>query len=215
MAVDMLESQGTKLEMNSGSGDAEVISEMTLSNPTVLTSAEHALTNGDVVAASDFSGDDAADINGNSYVVQFATDDTFAIALDSTDLTITDNTDSAEMTPQTYTEICSIQDWDLPGDTHNMIAYTALGSTRAEEKPGIPRGSAMTFNVNWTADDAGLVAADVARAAKTLKTFKLTYSDSTYHTFTGYIVGLNDSGGEDDKVNGSITIHRVGALSLT
>ena len=215
MAVDMLESQGTKLEMDSGAGAAEAISAMTLSNPTVLTSVAHDLTNGDVVTASDFAGDDAADINGNTYVVQFATDDTFAIALDSTDLTITDNTDSAEMTPQTYTEICSILDWDLPGDTHNMIDYTALGSTRAEEKPGIPRGSALTFNVNWTADDAGLVAAEVARAAKTLKTFKLTYSDATYHTFTGYIVGLNDSGGGDDKVSGSITIHRVGALSLT
>jgi len=216
MAVDMLESQGTKLEMNTGTtGSAETITVMTLSNPTVLTSIGHDLTNGDVVAAADFAGDDAADINGNSYVVRYATDDTFAIDLDSSALTITDNADSATMTPQTYTEICSITDWDLPGDTHNMIDYTALGSTRAEEKPGIPRGSAVTFSVNWTSDDTGLLAAEVARAAKTLKTFKLTYSDSSVHTFTGYIIGINDSGGGDDKVNGSITIQRVGALTLS
>ena len=216
MAVDMLESQGTKLEMNTGTtGSAETITVMTLSNPTVLTSIGHDLTNGDVVAAADFAGDDAADINGNSYVVRYATDDTFAIDLDSSALTITDNADSATMTPQTYTEICSITDWDLPGDTHNMIDYTALGSTRAEEKPGIPRGSAVTFSVNWTSDDTGLLAAEVARAAKTLKTFKLTYSDDAVHTFTGYITAISDSGGGDDKVNGSITIHRTGALTLS
>ena len=212
---DMTEAQGTTLEMSTGTGGAVTITDITLANPTILTAVAHGLSNGDVVTAASFAGDDAADINGNTYVVMYKTDDTFAIALDSTDLAITDNTDAATMTPQTYTEICSITDWDLPGDTHNMIDYTALGSTRGEEKPGIPRGSAVTFSVNWTSDDTGLLAAEVARAAKTLKTFKLTYSDSSVHTFTGYIIGINDSGGGDDKVNGSITIHRVGALTLS
>jgi hypothetical protein len=215
MAVDMLESQGTKLEMNTGTGGAITITEISLTNPMILTAAAHGLSNGDVVAAASFAGDDAADINGNTYVVSHVTTNTFAIDLDSTALTITDNTDTATMTPQTYTEICSITDWDLPGDTHNMIDYTALGSTRAEEKPGIPRGGAVTFSVNWTSDDTGLLAAETARAAKTLKTFKLTYSDDSVHTFTGYVIGINDSGGGDDKVNGSITIHRVGALTLS
>jgi hypothetical protein len=73
----------------------------------------------------------------------------------------------------------------------------------------------VTFSVNWTSDDTGLLAAEVARAAKTLKTFKITYSDSSYHTFTGYISGISDSGSVDDKVNGTITIHRVGALTLS
>ncbi|MBW2645090.1 MAG: hypothetical protein JRE23_02725 [Deltaproteobacteria bacterium] len=215
MTVEMLESQGTKLEMDTGSGIAKTITAMTLSNPTVLTSVAHGLSNGDVVVAASFDGADAADINGKSFVVQFVTDDTFAIDLDSTDLTIDDNTDTATMTPQSYTEICSITDWDIAGDTHNMIDYTALGSTRAEEKPGIPRGSALTFSVNWTSDDTGLLAAETARAARTLKTFKLTYSDDAVHTFTGYVIGINDSGGGDDKVNGTITIHRVGALTLS
>jgi hypothetical protein len=55
----------------------------------------------------------------------------------------------------------------------------------------------------------------VARAAKTLKTFKLTYSDASVHTFTGYVIGISNSGAVDDKVNGSITIQRVGALTLS
>jgi hypothetical protein len=212
---DMLEAQGTTLEMSSGTGDAVTITDISLANPTLLTAVAHGLSNGDVCAAASFAGDDAADINGNSYVVMYKTDDTFAIELDSTDLTITNNTDSATMTPESYTEIGNILDWDLTGDTHNMIDYTTLGSTRAEEQPGIPRGSATTLAINWTSDDTGLLAAEVARAAKTLKTWKLTYSDDAVHTFTGYVVGINDSGTGDDKVAGSITIHRVGALDLS
>jgi len=211
----MLEAQGTTLEMSTGTGGAKTITAMTLANPTMLTSVGHALVNGDVVAAANFGGADAASINGNTYVVMFKTTDTFAIDLDSTALTITDNTEEATMTPETYTAIGEILDWDLAGDTHNLIDHTTLASTRAEEKPGIPRGSAVSFNVNWTSDDAGLLAAEVARAAKTLKTFKVTYSDASVHTFTGYVIALSDSGGVDDKVNGSITLQRVGALALT
>ncbi len=210
----MLDAQGTVLAMNTGSGAAKDISEISLANPTLLTSVAHGFSNGNVVAAADFAGLDAASINGNTYVVQFKTDDTFAIALDSTALTITDNTDAATMTPEATTAIGEILDWDLPGDTHNMIEKTHLGSTRGEEEPGIPRGGATTFNINWTSDDAGLLAAETARAAKTLKTFTLTYSDASVHSFTGYIISLSDSGTVDEKVAGTITIQRVGALTL-
>jgi len=201
--------------MSTGTGGAKTITEISLGNPTILTCASHGLSDGDVVAAADFAGDDAADINGNTYVVMYATTNTFAIDLDSTSLTITDNTDAATMTPETYTEIGEILDWDLAYDTHNMIDDTNLSSTRAEEKPGIPRGSAVTFSLNWTSDDTGLLAAETARSGKTSKTFKVTYSDDAVHTFAGYVIGINNSGSVDDNVKGSITIHRTGALSLS
>jgi hypothetical protein len=212
---DMTEAQGTKLEMSTGTGGAVTITDITLANPTILTAVGHGLSNGDVVTAASFAGDDAASINGNTYVVLYKTDDTFAIALDSTDLTITDNIDSATMTPESYTEIGDILDWDNPSDTKNMIEYTTLGSTRQEEIPGIPRNVDVTFNINWTSDDTGLLAAETARAADTSKTFKITYSDSSYHTFTGYVTGINNSGAVDDKVSGTITIRRTGAMTLS
>jgi hypothetical protein len=212
---DMTEAQGFKLEMSTGTGGAVTITDITLANPTILTAVAHGLSNGDVVAAASFAGDDAASINGNTYVVLYKTDDTFAIALDSTALTITDNTDSATMTPQSYTEIGDIVDWDNPSDTKNMIEYTTLDSTRQEEVPGIPRNVDVTFNMNWNSDNAGLLAAETARANDTSKTFKITYSDSSYHTFTGYVVAINNSGSVDDKINGTITLHRTGAMTLS
>jgi len=213
MAVDMLESQGTKLEMSSGSGDAITGMTATVGYPTLLTSESHGLSDGDVGDLSAFAGTDAADMNGETVIVKYASTNTFSVDIDTTGKTLT--AANGTITPQTYTEIGSIQDWDLAGDTHNMIDFTALGSTRAEEKPGIPRGSAMTFSMNWTSDDTGLLAAEVARAAKTLKTWRVTYSDDAVHTFTGYVTAISDSGGGDDKVSGSITIHRVGALTLS
>jgi len=212
---DMTEAQGTTLEMSTGAGGAVTITDISLANPTILTSVAHGLSNGDVVAAADFAGDDAADINSLNWVVMYVTADTFAIALDSTDLTITDNTDAATMTPETYTEIGNLLDWDNPSDTKNMIDYTTLASTRQEEKPGIPRNVDVTFNINWTSDDTGLLAAEAARVADTLKTFKITYSDDSYDTFTGYVTGINNSGAVDDKTSGSITIRRTGTKTLT
>ena len=210
---EMLEAQGTKLEMNTGDGSAVETMDPTIGNPTILTKESHGLTNGDVGTLSAFAGADAGDLNGEVVVVGYVTDDTFAVDIDTTGKTLT--MDLGTITPQTYTEIGNILYWDLAGDTHNMIDFTTLSSTRAEEKPGIPRGSAISLSMNWTSDDDGLVAAEVARAAKTLKTFKVTYTDASIHTFTGYVVAISDSGSGDDKVSGSITIHRVGALTLS
>jgi len=210
---EMLDAQGTKLEMSNGDGDAITAMTATVGNPTILTKESHGLTNGDVGTLSAFLGTDAGDLNGEVVVVGYVTDDTFAVDIDTTGKTLT--AENGTITPQTYTEIGNILDWDLAGDTHNMKEKTTLGSTRAEEEPGIPRGSATTLSMNWTSNDAGLLAAEVARADRALKTFKITYSDDAVHTFTGYVVGISDSGGVDDKVNGSITIHRTGSLTLS
>jgi len=209
---DCLEAQGTTLEMSTGTGSAVTTMTATAGNPTLLTKESHGLSDGEVGVLSAFAGDDAGDMNGETVVVKYTTDDTFAVEIDTTGKTLT--AANGTITPETYTEIGNILDWDLAGDSHNMIDCTTLASTRGEEKPGIPRGSAVTLAINWTSDDAGLIAAEVARAAKTLKTFVMTYSDDSTHTFTGYVVSTNDSGGVDDKVGGSITIQRVGALTL-
>ena len=210
---EMLDAQGTKLEMSNGDGTPITEMTATVGYPTLLTSDSHGLTDGIVGALSAFAGDDAADMNGETVVVKYASTNTFSVDIDTTGKTLTAS--NGTITPNEYVEIGNILDWDLAGDTHNMKDKTTLGSTRGEEEPGIPRGSATTLSMNWTSDDAGLLAAEVARADRALKTFKITYSDDAVHTFTGYVVGISDSGGVDDKVNGSITIHRTGSLTLS
>ena len=210
---EMLEAQGTKLEMNTGDGSAVETMDPTIGNPTILTKADHGLTNGDVGVLSAFAGTDADDMNGETVVVGYVTDDTFAVDIDTTGKTLT--AENGTITPQTYTEIGNVLDLSVDSDNHNMIDYTTLASTRAEEKPGIARGSAITFAINWTSDDAGLLAAEVARAAQTEKTWKITYPDDSFHTFIGFVSGINNSGSVDDKMSGSLTVHRTGALTLS
>ena len=209
----MLDAQGTKLEMSNGDGTPITEMTATVGYPTLLTSASHELTAGTSGTLSAFAGDDAADMNGEVVVVKYVLTNTFSVDIDTTGKTLT--AAHGTITPEAYVEIAEITDWDLAGDTHNMIDKTDLGSTRGEETPGIPRGGAVTFSLGWTSDDTGLLAAEVARAAKTLKTWRITYSDDATHSFTGYVIAISDSGGVDDKVNGSITIHRVGALTLS
>jgi hypothetical protein len=208
-----IESQGTTIEIGTDTGEAITITAMTLSNPTVLTSVAHGLSNGDIVAAASFAGDDAASINGNEYVVKYVTDDTFAIDLDSTDLTITDNTDAATVTPVEWTEIGEVTDFSGPDGTASEIETTHLGSTAKEFLMGLPDEGSLSLSINWQADDTGQTAVREARAARTEEDFKITYSDASTATFKGYVLGLSSSGSVDGKIDGSITIRITDAAT--
>ena len=209
-----IESQGTTIEISGGAGGAETITEMTLSNPTVLTSVGHALENGDVVTLANFAGVDAATLNGETPVAQFVTTDTFAVGIDTTGETITDNTDAATATPVAWIEIGQVNTWDGPGGSANMYETTHLGSTAKEKQIGLPDEGQMTLSMNWAQDtDTGQQAAKTARVARTLHNFRITFSDSSTATFAGYVLGLTSSGGVDDKVAGSITIEITGVVT--
>lgn len=209
-----MEAQGTKIEIESGSGGAVTITSIALANPTILTAVAHGLSNGDVVAAANFAGDDAASINGNEYVVHHVTDDTFAIDLDSTALTITDNTDAATMTPQALTEIGEITDFDGPGGSSAVIDKTHLQSTRKEKFAGVPDEGQLSLSINFDPSDAGLAVAQAARIARAEKGFKITYSDDQTATFNGYVLAVTSSGAVDGKVSGSLTIEVSGAVTF-
>lgn len=210
---DGIISQGTKLEMSTGTGGAVETVTAAVGYPTIITKASHGLTNGSVATLSAFAGASAALMNDKVVVVKNVTTNTLAVDIDTTGGTLT--AANGTLTPVAYTEIGNIMDFDVPGDKHNMIDFTHLTSARPVEKPGIPRSGELTFAINWTSDDTGLLAAEVARAAKTEKDWKVTYSDNSVHSFKGYITSINGgAGGVDDKVTGSITIHRSGALTL-
>ena len=209
-----IESQGTTIEISGGAGGAETITVMTLSNPTILTSVAHAIENGDMVTLANFAGVDAGDLNGETPVAQFVTTDTFAVPIDTTGKTITDNTDAATATPAAWIEIGEVNTWDGPGGSASMYETTHLGSTAKEKQIGLPDEGQVTLSINWIQDtDAGQQAAKTARAARTEKDFRITFSDASTATFSGYVLGLTSSGGVDDKVAGSITIEITGAVT--
>lgn len=207
-----IESQGTKLEIGGTDDTPVTITDVTLGNPTILTSVDHGLTNGDVVTLADFDGEDAALVNDLEFIVQFVTDDTFAIAVDSTDLDITDNTDTATATPLEWIEIGEVISFDGPSGSAAVIDATHLQSTAKEKLMGLPDEGQFTLSLNLVPGDAGQLAAKTARAARAEKDFRVTYSDLSVSTFSGFVLGFASSGGVDGKIDGSITIEITGAV---
>jgi len=208
-----IESQGFLLEMETGSGGAVTLTDIAVGYPTILTKSDHGLSNGDVVTLANFAGDNAADINGQVKVVMFATDDTFAVDLDTTGKTITDNTNQATATPKALTEIGEVVDWSGPSGSASEIDYTYLRATAKKFMMGLPDEGQWTLNINWEPTDTGQQAAIAARVARAKKSFKATYSDDSTATFDGYVMGVSSSGAVDGKVSGSITIRIDGEVT--
>ena len=207
-----IEAQGTKLEISGTTGDAVTPMTVTVGYPTILTKASHGLSNGDVGTLSAFSGDDAALMNSKVVIVRYATENTFAVAIDTTGADLT--SENGTITPLEWVEIGEVVSHDGPGGSAAVYETTHLRSTAKEKKVGLPDEGQLTLAVNWClATDSGQQAASVARKDRTEKNFKLTFSDDSTAEFTGYVLGLSASGAVDDKVSGSITIEITGAVT--
>ena len=61
-----ISAQGSTLQISTGTGGAKTITAITVGNPTIITSAAHGLSNGDVVTFASLTGADAALLNGMS-----------------------------------------------------------------------------------------------------------------------------------------------------
>lgn len=209
-----LEAQGTKLEVAGASGGAKTITAIALGNPTILTCASHGLSNGDVVALANFAGDDAADINGQEVVVTHVTTNTFAVDVDTTGLTITDNTDAATATPDTWTEVCEITDINREDPGASEIATTHLQSTSKTFLIGLEDNGTYSLSVNWLFDDVGQTALRAAKAARTEKTFRVTYSDGSTMTFNGYVKTVSGpSAAVEGKLGGTLVLRISGDIT--
>ena len=210
-----LESQGAKLEMAGADGGAETITVMTLSNPTILTSVGHALVNGDIVTLANFAGADAATLNDKVAVVRNVTDDTFAVDIDTTGLTITDNTDAATATPKAWGEIGEITDMSREDPGASEIDVTHLQSTQKEYLMGLEDSGTVSISLNWLFDDAGQTALLAAKAARTEQSFRITYSDDSTMTFDGYVKTFSGpTASVDGKLSASLVIKITGDITI-
>lgn len=206
-----IESQGTKLEIE-GAGSLTPITTMTpaVGYPTILTKASHGLKNGDVGVLSAFAGADSALMNGKTVIVKNVTDDTFAVNIDTTGKTLTP--DLGTITPQSWVEIGEVVDWGGPTGTASIIDMTNLQSVAKIKRMGLPDEGKFTLAINFQPDEVGQLAVRAARTARAEKSFRITYSDLSTATFSGYVLGFTTSGSVDGKVAGSIDIEISGAV---
>lgn len=198
--------QGTTLQISSTAGAAKTITALTLSSPTILTSVAHGLVDGDVVTLANFAGTDAATLNGQVVAIRSVTTDTFAVDIDTTGKTITDNTDAATATPVAWTTIGELVDGSPFSGTAATVDKTNLASTAREKSMGLQDFGTASFTIQTYDSDAGQAALKSAKAGQTQKNFKLTYPDDTTRTFAGYVISLPEKFGVDQVVTGTIEI---------
>ena len=202
----ILDATGTTLEIGTGTtGSEKIITDVSLTNPMILTSVGHKMVNGDMVTASLFDGSDAASINGKTFVVKYATEDTFAIDLDASALTIT--CVGAKMTPAAFVKVGTITNFSM-NPTASERDRTTLKDTERVWKRGIRDGGTMTFNLLWDNADTGLDAVKTAYEDDSENlAFRITFSDNEAITLqNGYVLDYSISGDVDADATGAITI---------
>ena len=215
MPSTAISAQGTVVQIATGTGGAKTISgTVVVGNPTGLTATSHGFSNGDVVAIAALTGADAAELNGKSYVVQFKTTNTFAVAQDTTGKTITVGSGTA--TPATYTAVANIRSFsDFESGSAAEIDVTNLASTAKEYRLGLVDNGSFTMTIDHSNADGGQAALQARRIDGVATNMKVILPSGTTPTasFSGLVKKFNKSAAVDGVVTASVDVRVNGAIS--
>ena len=120
--------------------------------------------------------------------------------------------------PEVFTDIPEIREFTGPGGSASVIDVSDLDSTFREKILGLPDEGQLSFTVHYIADNAVHVNLRADRAARTLRNFRITWTDASpakIWTFAGYVTEFSVSGGVDDVVLAAVVIEITGAITET
>lgn len=222
MSTDAIPAQGSTLHIAGSAAAAEVLTAIVVGFPTILAITGHAgVANGDVITLAGFTGADAATLNGKTAVVKNlatgATNDTFAIDINTVGKTITIDAGNTTATPTEWIKVGQLTDIKATSDTSPDIEVTDLDSTTKEWMPGLPDTGTVSMNVFCVDSDTGLAAVEAAFDARVVKSFKVTYPSGAtpIRTFSAYVKAFPKVGdaSKDSVVTGSIELKRSGSVT--
>lgn len=194
MPSTAISAQGSKLEISSTAGAAKTITGIALGFPTILTSAAHGLTNGDVVTLAGLTGADAATLNGQTVTIKNVTPNTFALDINTVGKTITA---AGSATPLGWTKIENLVSFNGFDGQASELDVTDLDSTAKEYRLGLQDWGTFSFDVNRDMDDPGQQAMDTAKRTGAQKAFKLTLPNNKTKTFDAFVKNSPLEGGVD------------------
>ena len=205
MISTAISSQGSTLQIGTGSGSAATISGAAIGYPTILTATAHGFNNGDVVTFASITGTLSA-LNGSTLTVSNVTANTFAVNYNSTGLAYTSG---GTATPTLWTQINNLKSFSGFDGQASEIDRTNLLSTAKEIMLGLVDFGQMQIDVDYSFADAGQAALLAAQASGALKTFKLTLPDSHTASFSAFVKKLPSTGGVDKIVGRTGIILRL------
>jgi len=225
MSTSALKAQGSTLHIAGTAAAAEVITAITLGYPTILAITGHAgVANGDVITLAGFTGADAATLNAQTATVRNyatgATDDTFAIDINTVGKTITVDAGNSTVTPTAWIKVGNLKTIKPSGASLDELEVTDLDSTAKEMVSGtLPDYGTVSLD-NFTVDsDVGQAAMLAAYNAKLTKSFKITYPSGAtpIRTFSAFVKKFPDIGdiGMNGIITGSVELRRTSAVVVS
>lgn len=187
MSINAQLAQGTKLYIAGSAAVAEALTAVTVGYPTILAMTGHAgIANGDVITFdSGFTGADAALLNGKTAVVTHvatgATNDTFAVDIDTTGKTITVGT--ANATPTAWIQVKELKAIKPSGAAASKIDVTDLDSEAKEYRSGLIDNGTFSADVHILESDPGQAAVLAAFKDSTVNSYKVV-SPAKTRTFS-------------------------------
>ena len=122
----------------------------------------------------------------------------------------------AGTTPETYTSIVDVVGWSGPDETTGTIDTTDMSeSTASKIANGIVDGGRVTADLNARPAESSQSQLRTDMAAGTLRSFRLTLTDTgaTTITFNAYVVGISPSGRRGEHIALSVTLDVSGAVT--
>jgi len=184
--------QKSKIYIAGSSGSAEVITAITVGYPTILAITGHAgVENGDVVTFAGFTGANAADLNGVSAVVKNyatgATNDTFAVDINTVGRAISIDGSNSTATPGTWIQIKEVRSIGKSGGKAGEIDVTDLDSDAKEWRTGLGDSGRIPIEMNDLVSDPGQQALLAAYENSTSVNFKIELTGGSRRTFEGSV----------------------------
>lgn len=183
MTSTAISAQGSTFSVSGSTGTVKNITGLALGFPTIVTSAAHSFSNGDIQTFAALGGNTT--LNGLTMVIKNVTANTFAVDVDTTGGAA--YTSGGTATPVAWTPIANMTSFKGFDGQANEIPKTNMSSVAAEFLLGIQDYGHFTFDVDKDFTDPGQLACDAAKRAGTLKQFKLVAPNGKTATFSGYV----------------------------
>src|SRR5690349_232232 len=117
-------------------------------------------------------------------------------------------------TPEVFTTIGEVSDWNGPDGSATVLKTTHLLSAAQEKRMGLADEGKIACSGNFMPSDAVQAALRSDRANRTLRNFKIIYSDnSSTDTFSAFVTKFATSGGVDAIAKFSLELEISGAVS--
>lgn len=208
MSNTAISTQGSYLQVATGSGSPLTISSIAEGDPTICTSAAHGLALGDVVTISGATAPTGLDA---TFPVIAKTTNTFAIPLDTTGAAALAGSPVA--TPVTWTKIANFKTVKGFDGKVAKLDATNLGSVAKEYVPGLYDPGQFTFDVDVDMADPGQIALRNFLYSAAVVSFKLTLPNGHTATFTAFVETFPWDGGVDKLLAANVNLMITGPVT--